>query len=187
MLPSFLALAERQLIRFMVGSALVVAAASCSGGTKATPENLIAKNDYESIDGWCEHSVSLSTTKAHSGRFSSKVDREIEYGIGYRNTLLKVSNSKLSKLHVHGFGLVTGNKAKAVLVVQITDPATGAQIFWQALDLKGEIKTLNHWTEFDKDFVLPATITSAQELRVYMWRTSPDDATYLDDLEITKG
>jgi hypothetical protein len=50
------------------------------------------------------------------------------------------------------------------------------------------VKTLNRWTEIDKDFELPATVNSNQELKVYMWRNGPpEQTTYLDDLEITKG
>ncbi|MFC7666766.1 hypothetical protein ACFQT0_04535 [Hymenobacter humi] len=95
-----------------------------------------------------------------------KVDRETEYSIGYRNTLLQVSNSKINKLHVHGWALLSGPQAKAVIVVQITDPAKGGEkVYWQALDIRGEVKTLNHWTEIDKDFDLPDTIARARSCR----------------------
>ncbi|GAB3332128.1 hypothetical protein GCM10027511_41290 [Hymenobacter humi] len=173
----------------MAAGALLVGAAACSSASKeaAAPANLVTRNDFETMEGWGVASPSLTKAKAHSGRFSVKVDRETEYSIGYRNTLLQVSNSKINKLHVHGWALLSGPQAKAVIVVQITDPAKGGEkVYWQALDIRGEVKTLNHWTEIDKDFDLPDTISSSQELQVYMWRTSPDDTTYLDDLEITK-
>lgn len=182
-----LASAKRQLFRLVASSALLLGAASCSSDKKETPANLVSRNDFESFDGWGPTTTSLSNAKAHSGSFSVKVDPEIEYSVGYRNTFVRASSTKISKLHVSGWVLMTGPKAKAVIVVQVNDPATGAQVYWQAADVKAEVKTLNHWTQIDKDFELPATITPAQELRVYMWRTSPDDTTYLDDLEITKG
>lgn len=181
---------ERQLLRLIAGSVLLMGMATCSSPAKeeAVPANLVAKNDFEAVDGWGVVSTSLTNAKAHSGRYSVKVDGGIEYSIGYRNTLLQVSNSKINKLHVRAWVLLSGTKAKAVLVVQIVNPAkNGEQVYWQALDIRAEVKTLNHWTQIDKDFDLPANISSNQELRVYMWRTSPNDTTYLDDVEITKG
>ncbi|WP_035565084.1 carbohydrate binding domain-containing protein [Hymenobacter sp. IS2118] len=187
---SLLALANRQFIRLVAGSFLLAGATACSSSTKeeAVPANLVTRNDFEAVEGWGVVSPSLTKAKARSGRYAIKVDGETEFSIGYQNTLLQVSNSKLKKLHVRGWALLTGPQAKAVLVVQVTDPAKGGeQVYWEALDIRGEVKTLNHWTQVDKDFVLPATIGPNQELKIYMWRTGPDDATYLDDLEITKG
>ncbi|WP_426058269.1 carbohydrate binding domain-containing protein [Hymenobacter sp. B1770] len=190
MLPSLLFLAERRFLRLVASCTLVLGAVACSSSKKedVTPENLITKNDFESMEGWGVVSSSLTTAKAHSGRYSVKVDPETEYSIGYTNNLIRVSDRKINKIHVHGWVLLSGPKAKAVMVVQITDPAKGGPpIYWEAMNIRAEVKTLNHWTEIDKDFDLPSTINSNQELKVYMWRNGPEQTTYLDDLEITKG
>jgi hypothetical protein len=178
------------LLRLVIGGTLIIGATACSKNDKkeASLASLVAKNDFEAVEGWGVSSNSLTTTKAHSGRYSIKVDPEVEYSIGYRNTLLRVSDIRIKKLHVHGWVQVSSFKAKAVIVVQITDPAkNGEQVYWQALDVRNEVKTINHWTQVDQDFDLPDTVSANQELSVYMWRTAPDDTTYLDDLEITKG
>ncbi len=178
-----------RLLRLAIGGTLLLGAAACSTSTKKeeTPANLVTKNDFESVEGWGVSSTSLTTAKARSGRYSIKVDPEIEYSIGYRNTLLRISDVRIKKLHVHGWVQVSSFKAKAVIVVQVSDPAKGGeQVYWQALDVRNEVKTINRWTQVDQDFELPATVSGNQELRVYMWRTGPEDTTYLDDLEITK-
>jgi hypothetical protein len=178
------------LLRLVIGGALMVGAGACSKNDKkeVLPANLVAKNDFEAVEGWGVSSNSLTTAKAHSGRYSIKVDPEIEYSLGYRNTLLRVSDVRMKKLHIHGWVQVSSFKAKAVIVVQLTDPAKGGeQVYWQALDVRNEVKTINHWTQVDQDFDLPDTMSADQELSVYMWRTAPDDTTYLDDLEITRG
>jgi hypothetical protein len=179
----------RPLLCLVVGSTLLTGAAACSRSDKkeASLANLVAENDFESVEGWGVTSTSLTTAKAHSGRYSVKVDPAIEYSIGYRNTLLRLSDTRIKKLHVHGWVQLSSFKAKAVIVVQVTNPDKGGeQVYWQALDVRDEVKTINRWTQVDQDFELPATVSSSHELHVYMWRTSPEDTTYLDDLEITK-
>jgi hypothetical protein len=179
----------RWLLRLLIGGTLWVGAAACTRSDKpeAALANLVAKNDFESVEGWGVTSASLTTDKAHSGRYSVKVDPGIEYSIGYRNTLLRVSDIRIKKLHVHGWVRLSSFKAKAVIVVQITNPAkNNEQVYWQALDVRAEVKTINRWTQVDQDFDLPDTVSANHELHVYMWRTGPDDTTYLDDLEITK-
>ncbi|MBO2008312.1 carbohydrate binding domain-containing protein [Hymenobacter negativus] len=190
MLLSIFASVKRSCFRVVAGSALLLGVASCSSDSKegAAPANLVSKNDFEACEGWGVTSTSLTSAKAHSGRYSIKVDPGIEYSIGYANTLGKMSSTKIKKLHVSGWAMLSSPKVKAVLVLQITDPAKGgAQIYWQALNIRAEVKTINHWTQIEKDFDLPDTISSNQELKLYMWRTGPDDTTYLDDVEITKG
>lgn len=181
--------AKSCLLRLLLSASLLAGVASCkSESSESIPANRLASNDFEAVEGWGVNSSSITTAKAHSGRYSVKVDKESEFSVGYRNTLLRMSNTKISKLHVHGWALMTGAKAKAVIVVQISEPGKpGPPTYWQALDIKGELKTLNHWTEIEKNFDLPANLAPNQEIQVYMWRTSPDDATYLDDLELTKG
>lgn len=179
----------RPLLNLVIGGTILAGTAACSRSDKKETAlaNLVAKNDFESVEGWGVTSPSLTTNKAHSGRYSVKVDPEVEYSIGYRNTLLRVSDIRIKKLHVHGWVQLSSFKAKAVIVVQIINPdKNDEQVYWQALDVRNEVKTINRWTQVDQDFDLPATISANQELRVYMWRTGPDDTTYLDDLAITK-
>lgn len=189
MLQTVFSGAVRPLFRLAIGSALLVSVAACSGNKAGeVPANRVAMNDFESMDGWGVISPSLTTEKAHSGRYSVKVDRETEYSIGYTNPLIRVASTKIKKLHVHGWVMLGNPQAKGVIVVQVTNPAKGGEkIYWEALDVRSAAKTLNRWTEIDKDFDLPDTIASTHELRVYMWRTAPDGLIYLDDLELTKG
>ncbi|RZJ87166.1 MAG: hypothetical protein EOO60_12490 [Hymenobacter sp.] len=177
------------LLRLVVGGALLIGATACARSDKkeVALANLVAKNDFESVEGWGVSSASLTTAEAHSGRYSVKVDPAIEYSIGYRNTLLRVSDIRIKKLHVHGWVRLSSFKAKAVLVMQVTNPDKGGeQVYWQAFDVRSQVKTINRWTQVDQDFDLPNAVSANHELRVYMWRTGPEDTVYLDDLEISK-
>lgn len=176
------------LSRFWVGAALLLSLGACSseGNTASAPANRITFNDFENADGWVTVSPSLNKEKAHSGRFSVKVQPGVDYGLGYGNMLNQVSASKFQKLTVKGWALRSGPKATAVIVVQVID-AAGKSVFYQTLPLDEVAPTINKWSEFSRDFILPATITADQALKVYLWRASAEQAAYLDDFELLKG
>lgn len=173
--------------RLFVAGALLLALNACSSDkTAAMPENRVTFNDFESLDGWAE--VPVTTEKAHSGHYSIKVDKTAEFSLGYANILNKVSATKINKIALSAWALRTSNDAKAVLVVEVINPAEPAQkIFWESMDLHEQVKTFNTWTKVSKEFTLPATIQPTYRLRVYMWLAGATQPTFLDDVEITKS
>ena len=175
--------------KLFVAGALLLTLNACSSDNKQTiPENRVTLNDFEALDGWMP-AVPLTAERAHSGRYSIKVDKDAEYSLGYSNPLGKVSPTKIKKLTINAWALRTGSEAKAVIVVEITNPANPtAKPYWQSMDMYQQVKTFNTWTKVTKDFELPATILPTSQLRVYMWRAgAPGQATFLDDFEITKS
>lgn len=179
----------RLLSRFSVLSTLLCAGlVSCSeSGTEATPENLISRNDFEAIEGWGPATPSLTTAKAHSGRYSIKVDSGVEYGMSYITPLSKASPSRLQKLEVSAWAMLTGKEGNANLVVEVKNPADDSQkIFWESLEIGKESKSLNKWQEVRKIFTLPANVEPTHELRVYLWRAGATQPVYLDDVTIAR-
>jgi Carbohydrate binding domain len=180
----------RLLPRFSVCSALMcIGLAGCSDSkTEDTPENLISRNDFESLEGWAPTNPSLTTVKAHSGRYSVKVDSGVEYGISYISPLSKASPTRLQKVQVSAWVMRMGKDANANLVVEVKNPANDAQkIFWESLEIGKETKAVNEWTEVKKTFTLPATIEAAHELRVYLWRAGATQPVFLDDVVISRA
>jgi uncharacterized lipoprotein len=180
----------RLVSRFSVLSALVCAGlAGCSESkTEAIPENLISRNDFESLEGWAPANPSLTTAKAHSGRYSVKVDNGVEYSVSYISPLGKVSPTRLQKLEVSAWVLPTGKESNANLVVEVKNPANDAQkIFWESLETGKEAKEANKWTEVKKTFTLPANVEPTHELRVYLWRAGATQPLFLDDITISRA
>lgn len=160
--------------------ALLLAASACS--TKATkPENELTSNDFESLDGWGVEHPSLTREKAHSGQYSIKVQRGIDFSLTYSNLLGKISPSKVSKVKVSGWVYIT-KPTGALLTVQLTDGTD----FNQGLSLGTKVKTPNEWTQVSQVFELPANTAPTNRLKVYMWGTSGDEVVYLDDLQLTR-
>jgi hypothetical protein len=174
--------------KLLLASALLLVLNACSPDTQpATPENRVTFNDFENLNGWMPE-VPLTTERAHSGRYSLKVDNGAEFSLGYSNALGKVSPTKISKLAVSGWALRTGPEAKSVIVVSITNPANPEEkVYWESLDLHEQVKTFNTWTKVNKEFTLPATIQPTYHVRVYMWLAGAKQATFLDDVEISKS
>ncbi|NVO31604.1 carbohydrate binding domain-containing protein [Hymenobacter lapidiphilus] len=163
--------------------------AGCSNSDTTTyGENVIARNDFEALEGWIPAAPSLTTVKAHSGRYSIKVDNGVEYALGYISPLAKVSATRLKKLDVSAWAMIMDKDATASLVVEVRNPADDTQrIFWEALDIGKEVKAVNKWVEVKRTFILPETIEPTYELRVYMWRGGASAPVFLDDIIIARG
>ncbi|MBT9392997.1 carbohydrate binding domain-containing protein [Hymenobacter sp. NST-14] len=162
---------------------------SCSDSKpEDLPENVITHNDFESMVGWAPANPSLTTVKAHSGRYSLKVDNGVEYGLGYAVPLVQASPTRLQKMTVSAWVLLVAKDAKANLVVEIKNPADDSQkIFWEALELGQEVKQINEWKKVEKTFTLPTTIEPTYELRVYLWRGEASEPVFLDDMVISRA
>lgn len=170
--------------RFVMGL-LLVGIAGCSDGEYAS-QRLVTQNDFDQLDGWMPATSALTNEKAHSGRFSTKVENGVDFSLGYAATLGKASPTKPKKLIVSGWVYRTGPQATAAIVVEIKDPSTGQGIFWQSMELAKQTEALNEWVEVSQEFALPENITPAQDLRVYMWRSTAQQTVYLDDIKISR-
>lgn len=162
---------------------------ACGKGGNDIPANQLASNDFESLDGWIgdQPITSLTKEKAHSGRYSIKVDPNIEYSLGFNMLLGKLSTSKLKKIKIHAWVNVPNAKSAVVLVTQITNPAdNNKQLLWEGVNMGNEVKTLNKWVEIEKTITVPDNATYNDKLGVYLWRTSSPETIYLDDLTIER-
>ncbi len=174
----------------LVYALLALGMASCGDKTSELPENQLTGNDFESLDGWIGDNVmpSLTREKAHLGRYSAKVDPNVEYSIGYSNLLGKMSASKLRKIKVHVWVNIPNAKTEAVLVTQVTDPGnpTASPLLWEGIKLSDKVTTYNKWVEVEKEITLPDNVTYANKIGVYLWRTAVPGTAFIDDLTITK-
>jgi hypothetical protein len=176
-------------LRLLTICFLLLGVAGCSRRTPppAAPANLITRNDFEAMQGWLPESPSLTTEQARSGRFSLRVNPAVEYSTGYVMPLQAIGLKPGGRIRVSGWGRRSSFQCKAVVIVQVIDPAKGPKpLSWQAIDLHGRIKTINYWTPFSEEVALPVDAGPQARLQVYLWRTGPTDTTYLDDLEISR-
>ena len=167
----------------LVGSLL--AACSKSDSSSANDANVVTFNDFENFDGWLPPTPSLTRDQAHSGKFSIKVDGNTEFSTGYSNMLGKVSPKRMRKIKLQAWAYMPSDKSTARLGIQITDPATGQEIFGDGINFADEVKKTKTWVEISKEVTLPENITAAQNLKLFLWRSSATDAAFVDDVSLS--
>ena len=169
---------------FLAGAILAVAGCS-SDHTATIPGNQLVANDFESLAGWVGEAPSLTQEKAHSGRYAIKTDKGLEYSLGYRNKLLNVSTARLSRLRLTAYVLATQPNSPAVLTLQVNrSPQDGATVFSQGIAVAKAVKTAGEWTKVSEVITLPAEVTGANELRLYLWQPGATAPVYVDDLSL---
>lgn len=172
-----------------LGILLTASLVACGGEKVEKSANQITSNDFESMEGWLGDtpSPSLTKEKAHSGAYSVLVRPGLDYGLGYRNILGKMSPSRPEKISISAWVFLPNAQAAAKLVTEITDPARAAnnQLLWQGIDLDKEVKKYNEWQHVEQVITLPATATATSRFQVYLWRAASGEPVYLDDLTIS--
>lgn len=175
------------LYRSILGGLVLVGAVGCSGsGSEAATEKLITQNNFDQLEGWVPAVAGVTTERAHSGKYATKVDAATPYSLGYITTLGKASPVKLKKILVSAWVYRTGSEATASIVVEIKNPTTGQSIYWKALEVTKEATNVNVWEEVSQVFELPDTIEATQELRVYLWGNTTQQAVFMDDITISR-
>lgn len=165
----------------------LLALAGCTPLPPATPANLVAQNDFESLAGWVAVPPSLTSERARSGHYCVKVDKDNEYSLGYSGALAPAGLLPGGRLRVQGWALRTGPQAGAAVVVQIVDPAQADKsVFWQKIPVSTQVITYNRWVPVKETFTLPATLPPGCQLKVYLWRNQDTQPTYLDDLQLLR-
>ncbi|MCI1188235.1 hypothetical protein MON38_12465 [Hymenobacter sp. DH14] len=167
--------------------AFVTTLGSCSKDSSANlPEGTVTYNNFENVQGWGgANEPSVTTERAHSGKYSVITKPELDFGYTYVNTLGQMTGGKPKKITVSGWAWVPDKDANAALVVDIKhSPANGSQVFYGLLEMGRNVKKFGDWQEVNKTFDLPDSIASGNLCKVYMWRGSSPRPVYLDDVSI---
>lgn len=171
--------------------ALLATAATVAGcGNDTAPKTangrVVTENDFENTAGWGVDPALLSREKAHSGVYSITVDPTREFSLTYENALGQLSPQKFTKVRLSAWVYLLSPKGNGVLGMQITDPAQGNKaIGGDGINLAESVKQYNQWVEVSKDMVLPETVTSANHIKVFLWRGVATQAIFADDIRLT--
>lgn len=169
---------------------LGLALAGCGGSAKPDSATVLASNDYDELLGWVPQDAVpyLSREQAHSGHYSAHVGPDMEYAGGYNNSLDKLSQVRLNKLRLRAWVFLANKDSKGNLVTEISDPTTGKQQFYEAIDVASAASGhYNQWTELDRTLTLPNTITAKSIIKAYLWRGPGSQPVYLDDFSLEKA
>ncbi|MDU0370688.1 hypothetical protein ACFPAF_09815 [Hymenobacter endophyticus] len=164
-------------------------AACTPGPAPAAADATLAFNDFENVSGWLigsPYEATLSRDKAHSGKFSCRVDAEHEYSLGYKNTLSQLASDYPPKLTIGAWVFVPNAQAKAKLVTEIKSPdQPGSGQLWEGVDLSTAVSVFNKWQYVEQTITVPATAGPQSTLQVYVWRDQTKVPVYVDDMRIS--
>lgn len=171
---------------FLLGLALLAACSSSDDKSAVEPgTTVITQNDFESLAGWNTAPTALFRGKAHSGSYALKVDQEHEFSTTFDMALGFATPTRIKTLHLEAWAMLPGQKSTGVLGIQIVDPETNAQVHSFGIKLAEVVKARNKWEKVEADYELPATITSAQHLRLSLWRADAAEVVLVDDIKLT--
>lgn len=150
--------------------------------------NRLASNDFETVEGWVGDVPfpSLTTDKAHSGKYSVRVGPGIEYSTGYSSEVGKVSPIKLTKMKVRSWVYLQGD-SPAILVTEVKNATDEKPLLWDGLELAKATRRRNEWVKVEKEISLPADIKPTTRLKVYLWSNGSNAPVYIDDLQIIRA
>jgi len=147
-------------------------------------------NDFESMAGWMgpTPSPSLTTEKAHSGKYALKVDGNTEFSLGYNNMLGMMSKARISKIKIEAWVFSPSAEAGALLVTTISDGvADHKPMLWDGFDVVKASDKHNEWVQVSKVIDVPASVNYSSHLGLYLWRNKGTLPTYIDDITITEA
>lgn len=155
-------------------------------GKKSADGHIVSENDFESTAGWGVDPALLSREKAHSGSYSILVDPSHEFSLTYENALGQISPQKFKKVRIDAWVYLQSPKGNGALGMQITDPTQGGKaVAGEGVGLGDAVKKYNTWVEVSKEMTLPANVTSANHLKVFLWRAGATQAIFVDDIRIS--
>lgn len=168
---------------------LAAALSACSSDNAAAdPGNVLAQNDFENLLGWVGvNDPSITLDRAHSGRYAVKVGPGVEFGGTYTREMGQMAPIKPKALKVTAWVWIPNTKDEGNIVLSITRPSENNKaLFYETLTLAESAKATKEWQRIEKTFTLPESITSTDQLKVYLWRGNTDDAVFMDDIELSK-
>ena len=170
----------------ILGLAAALGCTACSPGSDSAPadaKGAFMANDFESLRGWVDPNL-IDPGQAHSGKYSSRVDKDHEFGVTYEMPLGKISDHKIKAMHLEAW-VYLPNAQAAVVGTQIIDPAQANKaVGGDGIKLE-EVKTFNKWVKVEKDMPMPDFINSAMKIRVFLWRGLATEPVYMDDIKMS--
>ena len=144
------------------------------------------ENDFEQSVGWgTAVEGPLTNAKAHSGKWATAVNGEVNFGFTFERTAGRLAPQLPHRLRLRAWALRAKPGSTAKLVVQVNASATDtAKVFYGTLPLATEVREFDKWTAVSYPFTLPTSAAASNVIKIYLWRDQATAPTYLDDIAL---
>lgn len=164
--------------------------ASCQprDGRPETKQRELMHTSFEELLGWMpEVPPSLTTEKAHSGKYAVRVDQAKAYSLSYRTPLGTLCPThRPRRFTLNAWAWVPSAKDDAVIVFAISNANDLDHPIYQKSVFLTDNGPFQQWKPVSRDFDLPENINSQSMLTIYLWNASATAPVYADDLQLTE-
>lgn len=151
-----------------------------------TEDNLIIDNffiDFESNPALTNTST-IVPGKAHSGKFSSKIEGKDSYSANFSNCISKLKYDKITKVNIGAWFFTSSENINAMYVFTIEDTVSKKSVLWEGVNLKNKIKK-DEWTFVDTVISIPSgKLKPEYRFAVYAWNKE-NNKICIDDISVT--
>jgi len=138
-------------------------------------------NDCENQNNVWGNMHTISDEQSFSGKYSSKIDRENKYGIGFVYPLINVVDTLKNSMNISFKTLKYSNDDNAKLVVEFLKD--NVKCFWNGIPLKTQVNGVNEWEEFSYTQDISEKNKDADLVKVYVLNNS-NDIVFVDDFKV---
>ena len=174
---------ELKVLKFTLLLTGLFLSVSCD---RQSSDKILVENDFDGLRGWGLEHASINSERAHSGKYSVKIDGGLEFGLTFNQILGTLTNKKPKQINVELWAYIPANTAKASFVVTLSKPESQEHQFYQSFNLVDKTKNYREWVKISKRLELPDDIQLSDKFGCYLWRSEPsEEVVYIDDLKIT--
>lgn len=141
--------------------------------------------DFDSLIGWIPDPSTVTQEKAHSGRYSLKVEPGHDFSLTYSAVLGQLSSTRIRGVKVDAWAYMPNKDAAAMLTFVVKDVAGGKDILNDYLKLPEQVKEYGKWVKVSKEITLPPATNYSSQIVVYLWRAGATGPAYIDDIQLT--
>ena len=149
----------------------------------------LARTDFEGFRGWAPAMLpQLATDKAHSGKFSLRVDPQHPYSPTFRAELGQLFSHRPRRITLGAWVWVPGFRDDAVLVMAITNPENPDNPVFRKEVYLNDSSPFGAWKWVSRDLDIPlnTNFSSRSQLVVYLFAKDVTSPVYADDLLLTE-
>jgi hypothetical protein len=178
---------QLKLKKSLLGAfAMLVLITACEEEVKekkveAKKTKTVFTNSCEPNQVWTgEETISKNTVK-RSGNCSSKMDKDVEFGMGLRKRSDEISEAPPKKI-IAGLWINCPDSLIDAKIVLSVDDEKG-NIFWSGFPINKSVKKTNEWVYIENTIDFPLALNPKNYISVYVWNPKKE-LFYIDDWKI---
>ena len=164
-------------------------AAGCQprDGRSTTRQHELMHTSFEELLGWMpELPATITTEKAHTGKYALRVDAQNAYSFTYRATLGSLCNHRPRRLTLSAWVWVPDREQDVILVAALNNPNDPDHPALTKHLYLNDSGPFGKWKYVSRDLDLPMGIHSNAQLVIYLWKKNATEPVYADDLRLTE-